>query len=307
MNKDGISNIEKTNKRFETVDSFIMKNKKRVRSLIIVEKGIITHESYFHEENPDTLHELRSITKSIISSLIGIAIDKKLLKGLDQTLRDIFKNETMSDDIGNITIKQLLTMTSGIQITDNELLALAKKKDALETIFFAKVNKPTSFSYKSIDPHLLSMVLSYVTGKSAKLFGQEVLFSILDIKNIHWLSDAFGNSIGSTGLLLTPRDLVKIGMLYLFRGNWQGNQVIPNDWINDTFSSHSEGLSKYGEYGYLWWINKEKKYYNAAGSGGQYLYVYPKTEIVVAITADTTRPFDETSEIFESFILPSLT
>jgi CubicO group peptidase (beta-lactamase class C family) len=304
MKRNELSNIETINKKFATTDSFITTNQKRVRSLIIAEKGKIVHERYFHGENPTVLHGLRSITKSIISTLIGIAIDKKRLKGVDQTLGDIFKNQKMSDYIGNITIKQLLTMTSGIQITDQELLLLAKQRNALETLFFAEVKNTGTFSYKSIDPHLLSMVLSHVTGKSAKQFGQEVLFSTLNIKDIHWPADAFGNSIGSTGLFLTPSDLAKIGMLYLFQGNWQGNQLVSKEWIKDTFSSHSEGLSKYGEYGYLWWIDKEKELYKAAGSSGQYVYVYPNAKVVVVITADTTRPFDETNKIFESYLLP---
>ncbi|GGE60091.1 serine hydrolase domain-containing protein [Priestia taiwanensis] len=296
-----------TNEKLISVDSFIKTSKKRIRSLVISEKDTIIHEIYFHDEGFKKLHEMRSITKSVISTLIGIAIDQQLLTGVTQTLREIFKNQTMSTDIGNITIKQLLTMTSGIQITDKELLSLATKGNPMQKIFFANVHTAAPFSYKSIDPHLLSIILSHVTGKSAKQFGEEMLFSKLGIHTIHWPTDTLGHSIGSTGLSLSPRDLIKLGMLYLFGGEWNNTRILSADWIHDTVSVHEKGLSKYGKYGYLWWINSEKEYYNAAGFGGQYLYVYPKQEVTVVITADTTLPHDDTSEIFETFILPSLT
>jgi CubicO group peptidase (beta-lactamase class C family) len=296
--------------RFTNVVSYIKRNNKSVRSLVVVEKGDIVHETYFNGESFSNPHTLRSMTKSIISALIGIAIDKKMLKGVNQSLREIFIDWDMSEDIGNITIMQLLTMTSGILISEQELFKLAggrnQNKNLMEFILFAEVNKSTDFTYKSIDPHLLSIVLTYVTGKSAKQFGQEEFFSKLDIESILWTSDPLGNSFGSTGLSLTPRDIAKIGTLFLNGGKWEELQILSQRWIIESFSSHSIGSQEHGEYGYLWWINKykESKYYKAAGYGGQYLYVIPSCEAVVVITADTTLPSNDTGNIIDQQIFP---
>lgn len=169
-----------------------------------------------------------------------------------------------------------------------------------------------TFSYCTGATHLLSAVLQQATGMSVREFANRSLFGPLGIAPIQedrWWSDAQGVSRGGYGLSLTPQEMAKLGFLYLNQGQWDGQPVVPADWVLTSTASHSD-LGDKKEYGYLWWTDPGKKWYAALGRAGQHIFVYPAENLVVVSTADLPYTNDADllpiQELLDRFILPAI-
>ncbi|MHA1991672.1 MAG: serine hydrolase domain-containing protein [Candidatus Hodarchaeales archaeon] len=285
---------------------FIEDNSYDIHSIIIVRNGYLLTYEYLHNyqiyryiDNSktyfggETLHGQYSTTKSVISILIGIALKEGFLDNISQTLYEFFghmwnSSFTNSTLKKNITIEQLLTMTSGYgdyEIPD------ASPKIATDVITFILDEVPLEYTpgealgwaYSNEGVDLLSGIITNVTGKSTKEFAKDYLFTPLGIaeNEYDWLHDAQNMSYGGSGLECTPKVQAKLGMLSLNNGSWNGTQIVDSNFMKNATTTQ---VSLEG-YGYLWWIMDGSLVgYHSAGAAGQMIYVLPEYNITVGFT-----------------------
>jgi len=301
VNQEKIKELEKT----------INSDYGNITGIIVQKNGIRLYENYFNGYNADNTIHVFSVTKSVFSALIGIAIDKGHIKSVDQKVLDFFPDyivKTGEKTIQDVTIKNLLTMTAPYKYkyepyeeffsSDNWV------KAALDLL--GGEGHIGEFLYSPIiGTHILSGILAKATGQPVFDFATENLFSPLRINVPHnvelhnkeehitvmndkntsgWVVDPQGINTASWGLFLTPADMAKIGQLYLDGGMWDDRQIIPSWWIDESTTEHS----RWGNllYGYLWWIIDDKEHiYAALGDGGNLIYVNTKKKMVVSIAS----------------------
>ncbi len=286
-----------------------------VHSLLVIRHGYVVADAYFHPFAPGWAHDVASVTKSVTSTLIGIAVGKGYIASLEQPLLGFFPQRTaanVDDRKGAITLKHLLTMTSGLECvtapTEVTLYQMMASPDWVQFMLdLPMTHEPgTEFAYSSGGVHLLSAIIRQATGMSALEFAQQRLFGPLGILDVGWPYDAQGvNSHGWGDLRLRPHDMAKIGYLFLNEGMWEGGQVVSREWVAAATSTQVTfpGQDAPAGYGYLWWINP-RGYYTAAGRGGQYIHVVPDKDMVVVLTGGSGGP-SASDEVMSSFIIPA--
>lgn len=264
-----------------------------VHGLLIARRGRLVVERYFRGSAGNRPHNLKSASKSVLSALAGLAIEQDLLK-LDQPIADVLSEAAGLDDTGKgaITVRHLLTMTSGLESTSfgNYGSWVASRNWVRTALARPLQAEPgTRFSYSTGGTHLLSATLSRAAGRSTHDFAREHLFAPLGIRRSAWARDRQGVHMGGNNLSLLPRDMLKFGQLYLNRGRWNGEQLLPWQWIDESTRPGLVGPRGrgriYGGYGYLWWLrgHRERGAYIASGYGGQYIYVAPAEDLVVVV------------------------
>ena len=273
----------------------------RMRSLLVVKDGRLVVEEYFGAGGADDLHDVRSVTKSVVSALTGIALARGDIRSLDDPLADYIGPliPGLDPEKGSITIRHLLMMTSGLEWDESGgfgscgdwIRSRAHLGFLLEKPFAAAPG--SRFNYNSAAVHLLGVVLEQATVMQLPTLAQFALFDPMGISLNRWepLGDGYYN--GGAGLDLRPRDLARFGQLFLQRGSSDGRQIVPASWVDlsstEGFSwriglSALEGIS----YGYLWWVvpGAPEPLYFAWGYGGQYIVVVPDLRLVVVATND---------------------
>lgn len=302
----------------KNIDIDVVGKLKTVNAILVLKENYIVFEKYYNDHNKNDLHPVMSITKSIISILIGIAIDKGYIKDVNEKILDFFpeyKSRDIDCLIRRVTIKDLLTMTSGILwqnrgMKEPLLDRMKRSKDWTEFILTLPIesNLVDRFLYNSSSSHLLSIIISKSTNMSAKEFSKKYLFSHLGIEDIKWETDPQGNSIGGYGLSLKPRDMAKIGQLYLNNGIWNNDNVLSGNWIKTSTIPYSNG-NDIGKYGYHWWISKDSRrhIYFALGYGGQYIINVPQKNTSVVIVSHVNRGrWNSPKYLLDKYILPSI-
>lgn len=288
---------------------------------VIVRQGS-SAELEWHERGVDTIGPLYSCTKSVLSALIGIALDKGYLESVEQPVTDFLKPPAEAEEsVSRIQIRHLLTMTPGFDWPDFDkpYKSFRAASDPLRYVFERPViSEPgAAFSYNSGGSHLLSAILTAATGMPGLQFAKEQLFGPLEFRSARWMARG-GVNEGGTGLYLYGQDLVKIGQLYAQNGRYGSKQLISHGWIEQSTKLHHRGLLHYeppiyGGYGYHWWFTPESHNgfadcYFAFGHGGQYLLVAPDRELVVIVRKQVTKRNDAIYSrrfIFE-YLIPAL-
>ncbi len=272
-----------------------------IRSLVVTQNHVLVAEEYFNggSPEPDTLLHVMSVTKSITSTLIGIAIDQGFIQSVNQTLSDFLGAEVdaVNPALGRVTLHQLMTMTCGHdwrEIDDgSEFLTWISSPDQLNYI----LNKPivrtpgTYFDYSDGAAHLISAVLTKATGKSASEFANEYLLAPLGLESRYWYADNRGMSYGGVGLSIGAYDMIEFGSLYLNNGNLNGQQIVSSDWITSATTAHistNSIIPNLDNYGYFWWLGKAhgREFILALGYGGQFILVCRELNLVVAATCN---------------------
>jgi CubicO group peptidase (beta-lactamase class C family) len=269
-----------------------------LRSILVVRHGRLISEQYMAPGGADSLYALRSVTKSVMSLLVGVAIQHGAIRGTDQTLGELFRPPLPSLDPADaaITVGDLLTMTSGFQwdetgVTEYNNWVLAP--DQIDYLLARPVVSPpgTTFNYNSAAVHLLSAVLQVDAGGTAA-FADSVLLAPLGIRARDWELDDRGIPNGGAGLYLRPRDLAKIGQLVLQRGRSGAAEVAPPAWVDEATRDHiatGTALGAMGtlRYGDLWWLGSTggHAFVLAWGYGGQLVCIVPDLDLVVVTTA----------------------
>ena len=291
----------------------VRQEKLALHSILVVRHGVLVLEAYNHPFNGETRQSVYSVTKSITSALVGIAIADGNLNSVDSSVVSYFPSVSLDDPRKEaIQVENLLAMNSGIEWMEplhsglNDLWGIIEADDPAQYFFNpALVEEPGAvFNYNSGGSHLLSMLVQETVGQPASDLATERLFTPLGIRDYFWKSDFTGHSIGGTGLELRPVDMIKIGQLYLDYGEWQGRQIIPSDWVSASSRVHSNPSSEVG-YGYQWWIRPQGDYY-ALGWGGQKIRVFPEQDMVVVFTAGESGEGMLHNDLVDSFILPAV-
>ncbi len=267
-----------------------------ILNLIIVKDREIIVDYNKKDEYKKRSFKINSCTKSIISALIGIALDNRHIKDVTQPISDFFP-ELNGNDVDSrkkdITVEHLLTMTSGISWPEfgnwEFITSLVNSHDWVKFILDRPMaHEPgKAFNYSSGGSHLLSAIISRTTGISAFEYAQKHIFNPLNIDNITWMFDPHGNSNGGFGIEMSPYDMVKIGILYLNKGKKEKNSLIPEYWINESLKPNILASRALGHYGYQWWI-KDFGYF-AMGNGGQFIFVIPNMNIVAVFISDNYK------------------
>lgn len=290
-----------------------------VHSVLVVQDGRTLAAWYFAGEDAvrgrpaahvvfdaETLHDVRSVTKSIVSLLFGIALRDGAVKSLDEPVLNYFPEhqDLRTPDRMRIRVRDLLSMTSGLAWDEDTLpysdprnseTAMDRAPDrhrfALEQPI---VSAPgTAFRYSGGDVAVLAAIISRATGTPLDLYAEQKLFEPLGIEKYQWLKDRDGVPIAASGLRLLPRDMVKLGQMMLDHGKWDGQDVVPADWVaaSTTLQARVQPDSTCGTgYGYFWWLapgcdaEPPTPWFVAIGNGGQRIAVAPSRKLVVVLT-----------------------
>jgi CubicO group peptidase (beta-lactamase class C family) len=290
--------------------TMIQQQHMNLHSLLIIRNGYLVSETYFGEYQPDTRHELYSCTKSFISTLVGIALDQGYIDRTDQRVVDFFPEQkfaNLDEEKKAMTLEDLLTMRSGLdwQEADPVYGAMYRSSDWVQFVLDKPMAQPpgSQFNYCSGCSHILSAILQQTTGMNPRDFAEQYLFQPLGISNIQWDTDATGIPIGGWGLQITPRDMAKLGYLYLQEGQWDRQQIISAKWVENATQKHTETDGALG-YGYQWWTYPSLAAYTAMGRYGQTIFVIPEANLVIVTTAQMDN-HDEVFDLIEQYILPA--
>ncbi|RPI30347.1 MAG: class C beta-lactamase-related serine hydrolase [Chloroflexota bacterium] len=279
-----------------------------VDSVLVIRHGYLVLEYYAKGYGPTNEHILYSVTKSITATLIGIAIDKGLIEGVSQLLSDFLPVDGSANPDprkSGLILEDLLTMQAGLDWNEGnpEYREMYSQADwAAYMLDKPIVEDPgTTFNYCSGCSHLLSAVLSQAVDGDVTAFARENLFAPLGITRVSWEEDPQGIPVGGWGVYLTPRDMARLGYLYLHQGLWNDQQVVSSEWVAAATQSHADPDDQ-KEYGYQWWVYPDLKAYAALGLGGQTIFVAPEQDLVVVFTA-LDVDHDKLIELIESYIL----
>lgn len=293
--------------------------------ILIAKHDKIIYEKYFGSYDAKTTHTMMSGSKSISSAMIGIAIDNHIISGVEEKLYHFIPQEyqyTKDALKSKITIKDLLTMSSGLDVNNQaqeDNYQQNSESNWLKTVLEAPmVHEPGTYAdYGSANPFLLGVYLSSRLDTPLEYYMHEKLFAPLGITNyIMNTDDSSVIPYFGGGLQLTPRDMLKFGQLYLNEGLWDGKQVISKYWIEESFKKHVklQDTKAKNEYGYFWWHDtylakgKAITSVEARGSGGQFIFIVPELKTVVVTTANNfrNRKGNQSRDIFRNYILPAL-
>ncbi len=286
-----------------------------IDSVSVVRHGTLVLDAYVHPYGPERQHAIHSCTKSVVSALIGIAIEEGHIEGVDQRLLDLFPGrgvQGFDPAKASITLEHVLTMSSGLLCRDSYLYRwrglqeMRQSEDWVQYMLdLPMAEEPgTHFEYCNGGSFLLSALLQEATGRTALEVAREHLFGPLGISDVDWPANPQGISIGWGEVRMRPHDMLKVGYLYLNRGRWAGEQIVPAKWVAASTRKHIDGTLQIG-YGYQWWVADGA--YMALGYGGQYILVAPELDMVVVFTSQLAeRDFYVPQRLFERYIRPAV-
>jgi CubicO group peptidase (beta-lactamase class C family) len=330
----------------DDLDTIVPDSYPQVRSVLVVRHGYLVYERYWQGVDASDGHNSFSVTKSFVSALVGIALRDQHLEGLDQTVEELLADHLPADADPRrrrVTVRQLLTMTSGLA-GDDSLLGgedgisdrMAQSRDWVRHILGRPLETTpgASWAYSSASSHLLSAMVADATGQSTLAFARAKLFGPLGIATddaleqevrdwpptqaeleayeqatVAWPRDPQGYHYGGAVLKLPARDLAKLGYLYLNGGQWDGTQVVPADYVAASIRPQSDPSQGPGDYGYQWWITNETGHdsFQAVGFGGQLIQVIPDLDLVVVITSDADQGRRNAADLVGAVIVSAVT
>jgi CubicO group peptidase (beta-lactamase class C family) len=291
-----------------------------VHSVIVVQHGKTLAEWYFPGEDerygdklgriefkPETLHDVRSVSKSVVSILFGIAMaDGDIKGGLDTPVLDFFPEykDLRTPQRMKITLRRVLSMTLGVRWDEdsfpysdprNSEIAMDMSPDRLRYVLEQDIaaEPGSTFRYSSGGVELAGAILARATKTPLKAYAQKKLFAPLGITAWDWTSDDKGVPYAASGLRLTPRDMVKIGRMMLAGGVWNGRQIVPKPWVETSTAKHAQvdpDPACGTRYGFYWWegpgcaASPPAPWYAAIGNGGQRIWVVPSRDLIVVST-----------------------
>lgn len=270
----------------------------RLHSLLISQGGELVVEEYFNGSNARQAANVKSVSKSFMSALVGIAIDKGYLEGIEQPIGDFYNDmlATAGDEAKrNITIGNLLSMQAGLESTSfRNYGAWVLSDDWIAFALQQPLETPpgTRLRYSTGNTHLLSGILTRATGMDTMQFARETLTNPLGITLVSWQTDPQGIYFGGNNMEFTPRHMLEFGKLYLNRGRANGRQIISESWIETSIQRLAESRREEGRfYGYGWWLRDMAgvEVHYAWGYGGQFIMVAPALDLV-AVTTSSSQP-----------------
>ncbi|MGO4724710.1 MULTISPECIES: serine hydrolase domain-containing protein [unclassified Inquilinus] len=310
-------------------------------AVLVVRHGKLVYERYFAGEDQRwgqplgriphdaaTRHDLRSITKSVTSLLVGIAVDYGWIKDIDAPVLSLLPQyaDLGSPEKDRITLRHLLTMSSGLAWSEDLPYSDPRNSERLMS------DAPDPYRYVLEQPFatmpgerwvysggstaLLSAVLKQVSGRSLEVMAREMLFAPLGIDDVEWVRYPNGDPVAASGLRLLPRDIAKIGRLVLDHGAWQGKQIVPAGWIEQSTTKQIAAEDEI-DYGFQWWLGhsqvdgQDLRWSAGVGWGGQRLFLVPDRDLLVVVTAGLYDQPDQQDAlgrtVLERYVLPAAT
>lgn len=314
--------------KLSELESAINSGYSNINGIVVVRHGHIAYERYYNGYGPDDAIHVASVTKSILSALIGIAIDEGCIQTVNQKVLDFFPEyapDAIDPQKQEITIRHLLTMTAPYPFEDwhEPLDKLCMQPDWVKYTLdmLGKGGDIGAFKYSTAGAHLLSAILTRSTGQNARAYANERLFKPIGMnvipdygmtsfgfedlfgKNVKgWVEDPHRHSTGGWGLTLRPRDMARVGLLYLNRGLWDNRQIISGSWIDESTTMNPHN------YGYLWWLREEAgvRANLALGDGGNVICCIPEMELVVAIASEFIMNPRDRWALIKEYIIPAV-
>ncbi len=290
------------------------------QSLILMRRGQIIYERYYNGSHAADSNNIASISKSMLSALVGIALERGYVASADDRIADYLPHYFR--DIGDagklsLTLRDLLTMRHGLAWIEGESeRALNRSEDWIADILSLPMTQEpgAQFQYSTGVSHLLSAVLTEATGMSVCEFAQRYLFAPLGIEAEFWGIDPQGYFSGGHSVSMTAREIARFGQLFLNEGRWANEQIVPGWWVAASTSPQVEIGNNYAGYGYYWWLNRIANYdmFSALGAGGQFLHVIPGLELVMATTHrnfGNPRDYAEEAETYQflwDYLIPAI-
>jgi CubicO group peptidase (beta-lactamase class C family) len=267
---------------------YIREERNGIDSMVVIRHGQLILETYYHGYTRDQPHILNSVTKSFVSALTGVAIHDGFIASDRSKISEWFPGKPA------IEVQHLLSMTSGIDWPQTASVSASRDMDQSPNWVQFILARPmaaapgSKSNYSNGDAHLLAAILQRATGEDVLEFATKRLFQPLGIPKPRWDRDPQGVNIGSATIYMTPRDMVKLGQLYLKEGVWQGKQIVPAEWVRKSLERHtgiviSKGIA---DYGYFWWLYPKLRMFEAWGGAGQRIAVFRDLDLVVAMTAN---------------------
>ncbi len=264
----------------------------RLRSLLVSVGGTLVEEHYFNGATRERQANLKSASKTLIAILVGIAIDRGYLSGVEQPIADFFPAELGEADPvrGSITIEDLLTMRAGLETTSNRNYGRWVRSGhwVRHALTRPMVDRPGGrMVYSTGSTHLLSAILTRATGMSTLAFGRRYLARPLGIDLPAWVRDPQGVYLGGNEMALTPRAMVAVGDLFRQGGSIDGLELVSPGWIEASWTPRTMSRYSRRQYGYGWWMRTLAGYrtYYAWGYGGQFIFVIPALDSVIVATS----------------------
>ncbi|MCP4726135.1 MAG: serine hydrolase [bacterium] len=298
LNNEGLDSVLISN----IMNDLVQGDHDYIRSLLIARNGKLVLEHYRTDLSRNTFHHMQSATKSVASALIGIAIDRGNISGIDVPIFDLFPEheDIRTPEKNLITLEHILTMTPGLEWNETSVSTFAGNNDNMighqvPSYLEYALSKPvlyppgTTWFYNSGCSIMLGGVIRNTTGMQAVDFAMEYLFGPLDIEYYQWLPLTDGVTGTHGALFMRSRDQAKIGQLFMNNGIWNGNRIISEEWVQNSTEPYisRHGHSDY-QYAYQWWVDIDEglTVYYACGYGGQRIFVIPDLDMVVVTTAD---------------------
>ena len=246
-------------------------------------------------------HMMHSLTKSVTTCAVGLAIDEGRFT-LDDRVVDFFPDEapeTINTNLAAMTVRDLLTMQSGhAESVSGSVFRPIKTSWVAEFFKIPVVHAPGShFLYSSAVSFMLSAIVTRTTGQAVRDYLEPRMFAPLGIAGISWGGSPNGISSGGNGLTWRTADSLKLGILHLNRGEWDDKQVLPSDWVDAATRPQVPARN----YGYQWWVHEAASAYFAVGAFGQYSIVFPQHDAVLALTAGVQRSASLREHAWEYF------
>uniref|UniRef100_A0A2A4YX93 Beta-lactamase-related domain-containing protein n=1 Tax=OCS116 cluster bacterium TaxID=2030921 RepID=A0A2A4YX93_9PROT len=298
-----------------------------IDSLLIVKDGKLVVEQYYNYYGRAQAHQMQSVSKSITSLLVGSAIQQGYIKSVDEPIGNYLPKyvHLLKDGKENISIKHLLTMSAGFDWNEqnppysdpkNIRMQEAMSEDGVEfTLSRPLINQPGKvFTYSGGYVTVIGAILKNATGAESVLdyLQNTSTLKALNFENLLWQAQTDGRINTAGGVMLRPRDLAKIGQLMLNDGIWDSVELLPKDWVKDSFANHTPTKMKaLTDYGYFWWgkdyVVDGKTYSqdSAEGWGGQELLLFADLDLAVIMTANNFNPGIPTTGMIEDFIIPA--
>ncbi len=301
-------------------------NRGFVDCIMVIRNGYIVAERYYNGYNKNAAHNVKSVSKSFLSAMTGIALRDGYLRSLNVRMLDFFP-EYVTSSIDprkhNITVKHLLMMRGGIENDRSLYDYIYHSANWIETtIQLPLIYDPgTTFSYNTFLTHLLSVIITRSSGMNTKDFAQVNLLDKMDIICADWKQGPQGYYFGGNNMYFTPRNMARLGYLYLNNGKLNSEQIVPQDWIDASLTNFTNwSNSNWGDlddvqYGYLWWLGKinNQEVFLAIGHGGQFVICFPDLNMIVVTTSNNHVDMDKADQqeravvsIVADYIVPAV-
>lgn len=286
-----------------------------IYSAVTVKDGVIVDEYYKNGYDETTVFPLHSCSKSFTSALVGLAIEDGFIKSVDEPISNYLPQVRASQNAlhKKITIRHLLTHTSGISWNEStsyvDFMEWQRSENWIDFILARPVTSEPGarFNYSTAGTHLLGAVVEQAVGKSLFEYGKEKVFTPLGMGSVEWGRDPQGVTDGGNGIRMNVYDMAKFGQLFLNDGKWNGKQIIPQKWVEESTEVQVNRAPNYVSYGYQWWVRQfgspSHETFFAQGFGGQLIFVVPDLNLVSVFTSDCPDNTHTPWSYFENYVL----